>query len=126
MLAPWPQSAAITHWIYRKAEGRLARSSGTRCSPGFWGLRDLRVAPRPTGPWASSPDRPFGSWTGVDNAAHGISLPYNYWPERRSNEAFARRGLTPAIWLNKLGLDPTPATWFFDRSPHFVARLDKV
>ena len=53
-------------------------------------------------------------------------LPYNYWSERRWHEAFARHGLTPSIWLNKLGLYAAPATWFFDRSLHFIARLDKV
>lgn len=72
----------------------------------------------------AGPTLRFMDWVG--NAPHGIPLPYNYWPERRWREAFARLGLTPAIWLNKLGLYPTPATWFFDRSLHFVARLDKV
>ncbi len=32
---------------------------------------------------------------------------------RLRHEAFARLGVTPAIWLNKLALYPTPATWFF-------------
>ncbi len=72
----------------------------------------------------AGPTLRFMDWVG--NAPHGIPLPYNYWPERRWREAFARLGLTPAIWLNKLGLYATPATWFFDRSLHFVARLDKV
>ncbi len=62
----------------------------------------------------------------VGNAPHGIPLPYTYWPERRRRDAFARLGLTPTIWLNKLGLDATPANWFFDRSLQFVARLDKI
>ncbi len=75
------------------------------------------------GPLAG-PTLRFMDWVG--NAPHGIPLPYNYWPERRWRDAFARLGLTPAIWLNKLGLYPTPATWFFDRSLHFVARRDKV
>ncbi|MCH9011860.1 MAG: class I SAM-dependent methyltransferase [Proteobacteria bacterium] len=72
----------------------------------------------------AGPTLRFMDWVG--NAPHGIPLPYNYWPERRWHEAFARLGLTPVIWLNKLALYPTPATWFFDRSLHFVARLDKV
>ena len=72
----------------------------------------------------AGPTLRFMDWVG--NAPHGIPLPYNYWPERRWREAFARLGLTPAIWLNKLGLYATPATWFFVRSLHFVARLDKV
>ncbi len=72
----------------------------------------------------AGPTLRFMDWVG--NAPHGIPLPYNYWPERRWREAFARLGLIPAIWLNKLGLYATPATWLFDRSLHFVARLDKV
>ncbi len=95
-------------------------------------LREARRVARQTvvlkdhtrdGPLAGATLR-FMDWVG--NAPHGIPLPYNYWPERRWQEAFARLGLTPAIWLNKLGLYPTPATWFFDRSLHFIARLDKV
>ncbi len=66
----------------------------------------------------------FMDWVG--NAPHDIPLPETYWPERRWRAAFARHGLTPAIWLNKLGLYAAPATWFFDRSLHFIARLDKV
>ena len=72
----------------------------------------------------AGPTLRFRDWVG--NAPHGIPLPYNYWPERRWHEAFARHGLTPSIWLNKLGLYAAPATWFFDRSLHFIARLDKV
>ncbi len=72
----------------------------------------------------AGPTLRFMDWVG--NAPHGIPLPYNYWPERRWHETFARLGLTPAIWLNKLGLYPTLATWVFDRSLHFVARLDKI
>ncbi len=72
----------------------------------------------------AGPTLRFMDWVG--NAPHGIPLPYNYWPERRWPEAFAALGLTPAIWLNRLGLYAAPATWFFDRSLHFVARLDKV
>jgi hypothetical protein len=31
---------------------------------------------------------------------------------------------TIAEWLPKLSLYPAPASWFFDRSLHFIARLD--
>ena len=64
----------------------------------------------------------FMDWVG--NAPHGIPLPYNYWPERRWRAAFGEIGLEPAVWLGKLGLYPAPAAWLFDRSLHFVARLD--
>ncbi len=72
----------------------------------------------------AGPTLRFMDWVG--NAPHGIPLPYNYWPERRWREAFTGLGLTPKIWLNKLGLYTVPANWLFDRSLHFIARLDPV
>ncbi|MFQ5974559.1 MAG: SAM-dependent methyltransferase, partial [Alphaproteobacteria bacterium] len=60
----------------------------------------------------------------VGNASHGVPLPYNYWPERRWRDAFKRIGLTPSIWLSNLKLYPPPAAWLFDRSLHFIARLE--
>ncbi len=66
----------------------------------------------------------FMDWVG--NAPHGIVLPYNYWPELRWHQAFAQIGLRPQVWLAKLGLYPAPASWIFDRSLHFIARLDPV
>jgi SAM-dependent methyltransferase len=70
----------------------------------------------------AGPTLRFMDWVG--NAPHGIPLPYNYWPERRWHEAFKRIGLFPAVWLNSLSLYPAPASWLFDRSLHFIARLD--
>jgi SAM-dependent methyltransferase len=66
----------------------------------------------------------FMDWFG--NAPHGVVLPYNYWPEQRWHQAFAHIGLRPQVWLAKLGLYPIPASWIFDRSLHFIARLDPV
>ncbi len=70
----------------------------------------------------AGPTLRFMDWVG--NAPHGIPLPYNYWPERRWREAFAELGLTPEVWLNNLGLYAAPANWLFDRSLHFIARLN--
>jgi SAM-dependent methyltransferase len=64
----------------------------------------------------------FMDWVG--NTPHGVVLPYNYWTERRWREAFERIGLNPSVWLGKVGLYPPPAAWLFDRSLHFVARLE--
>ncbi len=64
----------------------------------------------------------FMDWVG--NAPHGIVLPYNYWTEQRWHQAFAHIGLRPQVWFAKLGLYPAPASWIFDRSLHFIARLD--
>ncbi len=66
----------------------------------------------------------FMDWVG--NAPHGVPLPYNYWPERRWREAFARLNLQPSVWISRLDLYPPPASWLFDRSLHFVARLQLV
>jgi SAM-dependent methyltransferase len=61
-------------------------------------------------------------WFG--NAHHAVALPYNYWPKKKWLEAFNSLGLTISGWRNDLHLYPAPASWIFDRSLHFIARLD--
>ncbi len=70
----------------------------------------------------AGPTLRFMDWVG--NAHHGVRLPYNYWPEGRWREAFERLGMRPVHWESRLDLYPWPASWLFDRSLHFVARLD--
>lgn len=60
----------------------------------------------------------------VGNARYRVALPYNYWPQRRWLETFETLGLKVNVWVAKLELYPWPATWFFDGSLHFIARLD--
>ena len=72
----------------------------------------------------AGPTLRFMDWVG--NAPHGIPLPYNYWPEHRWHRAFQELGLTPTEWRGKLGLYPPPASWLFDRSLHFIARLERT
>lgn len=60
----------------------------------------------------------------VGNAPHGVALPYNYWREAEWLEVFRRLEVTPSIWIRRIGLYPPPASWWFDRSLHFVARLE--
>jgi SAM-dependent methyltransferase len=64
----------------------------------------------------------FLDWIG--NARHGVMLPYNYWPQRRWVETFDTLALTISVWKKVLGLYPRPANWMFERSLHFIARLD--
>lgn len=71
----------------------------------------------------AGPTLRFMDWVG--NARHGVVLPYNYWPERRWTEAFAKLALTPTASKNHLGLYPWPARWAFERRLHFIVRLDK-
>jgi SAM-dependent methyltransferase len=62
----------------------------------------------------------------VGNARHGVALPYNYWRRAQWQQEFERAGLSPAIWKESLHLYPWPANLVFDRSLHFVSRLEVV
>jgi SAM-dependent methyltransferase len=62
----------------------------------------------------------------VGNARHGVPLPYNYWPREKWFQAFDTLGLQVGSWTSKLGIYPRPASWVFERSLHFVARLDML
>jgi SAM-dependent methyltransferase len=59
----------------------------------------------------------------VGNAAHGVALPYNYWSRREWTAAFRSLSLEPDEIISRLGLYPIPASLFFDRDLHFIARL---
>jgi SAM-dependent methyltransferase len=85
-----------------------------------------RVAPRVVlkdhlrDPWLARPTLRFMDWVG--NRRHGVSVPDDYWPLRRWEDAFARIGLEVDV-LRTLSLFPPPLTWLFDRGLHFAAAL---
>jgi SAM-dependent methyltransferase len=60
----------------------------------------------------------------VGNSRYDVSLPYNYWTKREWLEAFHDLGLKIGSWTTSLGLYPWPTSCLFDRSLHFVARLE--
>jgi SAM-dependent methyltransferase len=60
----------------------------------------------------------------VGNERHGVNIPYNYWSREQWLTAFAKLNLTVASWNKNLKLYPIPAGWVFDRSLHFIARLE--
>jgi SAM-dependent methyltransferase len=62
----------------------------------------------------------------VGNAHHGVVLPYNYWSRPQWTRAFDSMGMKIGAINESLGLYPPPATWFFDRHLHFVARVDRA
>jgi SAM-dependent methyltransferase len=64
----------------------------------------------------------FMDWIG--NARHGVALTYNYLPERHWNEMFSRLGLRVEERRTRLGLYPPVARWIFERSLHFLVRLN--
>jgi SAM-dependent methyltransferase len=59
----------------------------------------------------------------VGNIHHGVALPYNYWTERQWRETFVALDFTIQSWDAQVCLYPWPATLFFDRSLHFIAKL---
>ena len=72
--------------------------------------------------WLAGATLRLMDWVG--NAPHGVALPYHYWREAEWRRAFQGLDATPSVWIGRLGLYPPPASWLFDRSLHFVARLD--
>lgn len=63
----------------------------------------------------------FMDWAG--NARHGVALPYNYWNRKKWLDVCEGLGLRIEVWRGDLNIYPWPATWIFDRSLHFLARL---
>ncbi len=59
----------------------------------------------------------------VGNERHGVALPYDYWPEEKWRTRLTELGLHVEDWIDRLGLYPWPASWLFERSLHFIARL---
>ena len=60
----------------------------------------------------------------VGNARYAVSLPYNYWSKQQWLQSFDGLGMEIGSWRMKLKLYPWPASLLFDRTLHFVARLD--
>lgn len=59
------------------------------------------------------------------NARHGVALPYRYWTRARWHEVFAELELEPLVWNERLQYYPWPARLVFERSLHFIARLER-
>ncbi|HEC16321.1 MAG TPA: SAM-dependent methyltransferase [Sedimenticola sp.] len=70
----------------------------------------------------AAPTLRFMDWVG--NASHGVISTYNYWTQERWQQAFGELGLKPTYWLTRLKLYPFPFSLLFDRSLHFIARLE--
>jgi SAM-dependent methyltransferase len=59
----------------------------------------------------------------VGNARVGVRLPYNYWKRKQWQDEFRALGLAVEQWDEKLGLYPWPLSMWFERSLHFISRL---
>jgi len=60
----------------------------------------------------------------VGNKKYGVALPYIYWTRKQWLEAIESVGLSVGFWKTNLNLYSWPARWIFERSLHFIARLD--
>lgn len=60
----------------------------------------------------------------IGNLRHDVSLQYNYWSKKRWIHAFKSLGVKVTAWYQCLGLYPWPSKWVFERSLHFLARLE--
>ncbi len=71
----------------------------------------------------------WGSWATlrfmdyVGNRRFGVSLPFNYWRRTQWIQAFESLAWRTECWIHQLDLYRKPASWIFDRSLHFLARL---
>lgn len=61
----------------------------------------------------------------VGNSRHGVPLPYWYWTRQQWLDVAERLQLSIDVWRSDLRLYPWPATLVFDRSLHFIARLNR-
>lgn len=59
----------------------------------------------------------------VGNAHHDVASPGHYWTEAEWRQEFRSLNLRVETWQTSLGLYPWPASLWFDRSLHFVARV---
>jgi hypothetical protein len=60
----------------------------------------------------------------IGNARYNVKLPYNYWSESKWRDTFKTLSMNIVHWKSKLNLYYPPARWFFDRSLHFIAKLE--
>ena len=60
----------------------------------------------------------------VGNAGQSFAWAGDYWPEERWRQIFKDLNLLPVENRTRLGLYPVPANWIFERSYHFIVKLD--
>ncbi len=60
----------------------------------------------------------------VGNRGHGVAMRYRYLSEAEWTELFRRLDVRVETIRTRLGLYPPPFSWVFDRSLHFIARLE--
>jgi SAM-dependent methyltransferase len=60
----------------------------------------------------------------IGNAGYSFAWSANYWSRQQWQQTFKDLNLAVIESRNRLGLYPAPASWLFERTFHFAARLD--
>jgi ubiquinone/menaquinone biosynthesis C-methylase UbiE len=60
----------------------------------------------------------------VANRRYDVPLPFLFWTQQEWADAYARLQVEPVACRTRLGLYPPPFPLLFERSMHFVARLE--
>ncbi|MGH9767492.1 MAG: class I SAM-dependent methyltransferase [Blastocatellia bacterium] len=60
----------------------------------------------------------------IGNERYEVTLPFNYYSKQKWLDVIESLGLRIGAWKNALKLYPWPASLIFDRSLHFISRLD--
>jgi len=60
----------------------------------------------------------------IGNARYGVALPYDYWRRQEWLDTFVTLGLKVDVCISQLRIYPWVASWIFDRTLHFAARLN--
>jgi SAM-dependent methyltransferase len=60
----------------------------------------------------------------IGNERYHVALPFQYYSQQEWLNVISSAGLKIEVWKSKLGLYPWPAKLIFDRSLHFIARLN--
>jgi hypothetical protein len=81
---------------------------------------------KPAVPWSKSPYRALGclSWTGCTTHHMVSSCRTTTGQAGNGRSAFGVLGFKMSEYRGRLGLYPFPGNWVFERSLHFIARLE--
>lgn len=105
--------------LHHVADPLALLSEAARVSRGVIVIKDhLREG------WLAGATLRFMDDTG--NRRHGVPVPANYWNTAEWAAAFAKLKLQVIHRETRLRLYPRPFDWWFGRSLHFLARLEKI
>ncbi|HYL98105.1 MAG TPA: class I SAM-dependent methyltransferase [Blastocatellia bacterium] len=107
---------ALVDVIHHSHEPRRLLEEARRIATHCIVIKDVMLEGFLSGPTLRFMDR-------IGNERFGVACPFNFWTRTQWMEAFRALDLTVERWESNLSIYPRPASWIFERSFHFVARL---